>query len=540
MDNMDYLLDDDEMLAFIARGYHIVQCSHGQGNAPVHEAVCAEADVYYQGRASFAKHGRIQSMQSDASVAYFNDLMKSIPALRNVRDDMRVRGALESILGPRYRFQAHRHCHYVVPKQKGQLMHQDGHWRSFGGWTRHYRRWHLPRKLICFYYPHDVQAGNAPTQVLAGSQYFQDLSPELKAKLEVVSLEVPAGSFVILHHNLFHGATDENDGLRRIMIKLHCDRTDEPSSADGPSWRHTHVPLSLSSEQNMQPWLLYVWNWLAGSAEGSSTDISLDDSEASCFIEVLQAAGRIPPTDGDAAADPAHPHQLALRAAYMLGCFADPSWVRVLLGMLRVLCTQHDSFKRIIDPRLSERAAYIEAEPFISCALAAFGPRAAKEVCAALDEHTDGGCSCSAGRESLVGEEHYRALLVDVLVDCGGGDEVIGCFVDSLHSKDGWVRHNAIQGLEHSASRVEHTIRAEAIDVVTPLQRALSDPHPFVVFGAISALQHVRGSRSSGDTSGDIVLAGLVAPLEATHPNPLVRWKAREATAEARRTQSSL
>ena len=100
-------------------------------------------------------------------------------------------GALTSLVGENYTLEVHGACHYVAPRKGGQSLHQDGQWRSFAGWNRHYaRRWHLPRKLMCFYYPHEVIS--APSEVVPGSQYFLTMTPELER--EAVPLFVPAGS----------------------------------------------------------------------------------------------------------------------------------------------------------------------------------------------------------------------------------------------------------------------------------------------------------------------------------------------------------
>ena len=162
------LLSDAEVLAFVRRGYHIV--SPGCGPA-VHAAAVEQAEA-----------------EAPSPVL---DGFVQCPALLEVCRDERVVGALTSLAGEGYTLEVHGARHYVEAGQGGQSQHQDGQWRRFGGWNRHHaRRWHLPRKLMCFYYPHDVVS--APSEVVPGSQYFLTMTPELEAEPE--ALLVPAGS----------------------------------------------------------------------------------------------------------------------------------------------------------------------------------------------------------------------------------------------------------------------------------------------------------------------------------------------------------
>ena len=79
--------------------------------------------------------------------------------------------------------------------------------RTFGGgWNRHYRRWHLPRKVICFFYPHTVVS--AASEAIPGSQVYSTTPPaELVDGAKAFLL--PAGSFVIMHSNMWHRGTKE-------------------------------------------------------------------------------------------------------------------------------------------------------------------------------------------------------------------------------------------------------------------------------------------------------------------------------------------
>ena len=67
--------------------------------------------------------------------------------------------------------------------------------------------------------------------------------PQLREQLGTVKLVVPAGSFVLLHYNMWHGATPERAGRRRIMIKIHFDRIAEPGDGCLSSNDHSQYTL---------------------------------------------------------------------------------------------------------------------------------------------------------------------------------------------------------------------------------------------------------------------------------------------------------
>ena len=88
---MDFRLNDDEMLAFIARGYHLF---HPAIDAEIHRAVCAQT------RAAF-----VQGKNPG------NAIYEQVPALAQVLSHPQVGGALMSILGADYHLLCHRHAH---------------------------------------------------------------------------------------------------------------------------------------------------------------------------------------------------------------------------------------------------------------------------------------------------------------------------------------------------------------------------------------------------------------------------------------------
>ena len=212
-----HLLSDEEVASFIDTGYHVVTPTVAPD---VHAAITEQADRMQQG--------------GGVGTAAHQDLfsLHMIPAFDEVVRDPAVCGALQSLLGSGYKLQTHRTNHYKQPHQGDQAFHVDGQFRNLDqGWFRNYRRWHRIRKLICFYYPHEVTT--APSAIVPRGQYLTRLTEEQEAEGE--SLFVPAGSFVLLHYSMWHRGTAETLGERRVMLKLLFDRTEEPAA---PSWNH--------------------------------------------------------------------------------------------------------------------------------------------------------------------------------------------------------------------------------------------------------------------------------------------------------------
>ena len=140
---MDFRLNDDEMLAFIARGYHLF---HPAIDADIHQAVCAQT------RAAF-----VQGKNPG------NAIYEQVPALAQVLSHPQVVGALTSILGADYHLLCHRHAHLTQPGQAAGGFHQDGTPRALRGWTRPWRYGHRPRKVLLVYFPHAVPKALGPT-----------------------------------------------------------------------------------------------------------------------------------------------------------------------------------------------------------------------------------------------------------------------------------------------------------------------------------------------------------------------------------------
>jgi hypothetical protein len=146
--------------------------------------------------------------------------------------------------------------------------------------------WHRVRKLLCFYYPHDVTT--APSAIVPGAQYLSTLTDEQREN-DGTFLNVPAGSFVLLHYSMWHRGSMETKGERRVMLKLLFDRTEQPSSI-GPSWDHRQTPRWSEDTLRERPWVPALFNWLAGAAPPR---VRMAAGDAEPLIRMLTHSGLV-------------------------------------------------------------------------------------------------------------------------------------------------------------------------------------------------------------------------------------------------------
>ena len=101
--NEKYLLSDDEVLAFVIRGYHLVKPDLPE---EFHDSITRQ----------------LEQLEKNPG----NDILERVPDLQRVYDDPTVDGVLKSLLGHNYLMDGHRHWHTVQPGQPSQGWHQDG------------------------------------------------------------------------------------------------------------------------------------------------------------------------------------------------------------------------------------------------------------------------------------------------------------------------------------------------------------------------------------------------------------------------------
>ena len=299
MTSHDHTLDDGARARFVADGCLTVRTTLP---ADFH------SDLY----------GRIEEVfENEGNPG--NNLLPRLPEIRRVFNDPAVAGALESLLGPGYVMNPHRHCHLNPPGSPGQSWHKDCY--VFDHNLRHPRfRW-----VLGFYYPQDVTADMGPTGVLPGQQWYRTISdPDPhKATEREEPLLGEAGTVAIVHFDSWHRAIANRSGRKRYMLKFQFARTVEPAAAgaaDGhPSWEESGAVCSD------------VWRWLSGAgngpAAGSEEPIGgwVDQLASSSPAERARAADRIALSGSAADAVPALARALEdedepvrLNAAYAL------------------------------------------------------------------------------------------------------------------------------------------------------------------------------------------------------------------------------
>ena len=222
------LLSDRQMQDFIRHGYVTVHTSLPD---EFHASICRQTDALL-----------------GAEPNPGNNLLPRIPELSKVLADPAVHGALTSILGPGYLLDDHRYCHANQPGSKAQSIHQDG--GSQGD--------HRTRKVLLLYYPQDTPERLGPTAVLPGSQYYR----ERPDGVDVLSLTGAAGTVIVTHYELWHGATANRAQRPRYMMKFLLHRMQEPQ---GPDW--DAADPSWDSECSL--WRA-MWRWHRGEGAGDA------------------------------------------------------------------------------------------------------------------------------------------------------------------------------------------------------------------------------------------------------------------------------
>ena len=413
----DYRLNDREITAFIARGYHVLQPDI---DAEIHR------DVREQTRAAFV------SGENPGNAVY-----EQAPALKQVLAVPQVVGALSSILGPDYYMECHRHAHLTQAGQEAGGFHQDGTLRALKGWSRPWRYWHRPRKVLLIYFPQAVPKEMGPTAVVPGSHYYRQ-RPEDMAALEC-RVEGGEGIMAIVNFACWHRAGANRSGDDRIMLKFLFDRRGEPQA---PCWNAAadYAPdFAALAEQWSglddgrllclpKAWQT-MWNWLGGrGAERVVETRSID-----ALMVALRSAREAE----------------ALEAAYGVGGQVDAIAAEALIARMRA----GDETER----------------EMVALALSAAGRVAVPALRQALTD----------------ADPWLRAMAADIAADLGRESLALAADIGrALDDEDAMVRHNAAQALEiwgiDAAAEEEGVVRA------------LADAETFVRFNALGALMNMR------------------------------------------------
>ena len=214
------LLTDEQMQAFITKGYVVLKTDF---EPDFHANLMDELNHVYEEEGNPG-----------------NNLLPRVPKLRNVFNHPAVDGALKSVIGPNYLMHTHRHGHFNAAPEPGG-WHKDSYW----GYNR--MRNHHPWWAMIMYFPQNTPPELGPTSVMPGTQnYASRIFIEDEMKEEVLA-SGEAGTFILIHYDIWHRATANTLGQPRYMLKFEFMRTEAPVA---PSWNNENEEWKTPSSAN--------------------------------------------------------------------------------------------------------------------------------------------------------------------------------------------------------------------------------------------------------------------------------------------------
>lgn len=453
------LLTDEQMRTFIAEGFLILKTDF--------------SDEFHQQLMEQLNH--VYEQEGNPG----NNLLPRIRELQKVFDHPVVTGALTSVLGPNYMMHAHRHGHYnASPKAGG--WHKDSYW----GYKR--MRNHHPWWAMVMYFPQDTPVELGPTGIMPGTQNYETRTFEAEDPEGEALASGKAGTFALIHYDIWHRSTPNVLGKERFMLKFEFMRTEAPTA---PTWdcRETEwrAPASFSTNiaRHDAMWR-ETWNWLFGQLG------SLAGTTAAGPEQVREAAAQLE--------DAFEPN--ALNAAYALAGMGQAG-VEALLQTLR-----HDSVK------VSRLAAYglsvagADAVAGLQEALSDGRPETVVHAVFALGELRHLASATVPALNGLLdhpSELVRRAVVETLSMIAAPQDAVVSGLIRCLQDEDVQVRFMA--GL--SLSRMD-----AAADAAVPyLETALDDDNRYVRAHAAEALHYI-GTPAAKDVLIDFLLRSRWCP----------------------------
>ncbi|HYF51951.1 MAG TPA: HEAT repeat domain-containing protein [Planctomycetota bacterium] len=421
-----------------------------------------------------------------------NNILPHMPEIQEIFDCPTIKGALTSILGPRYMMHPHRHMH-TNAKGEGGGWHKDSYW----GYTRKVRN-HRPWWVMIMFYPQDTPHEMGPTGVARGSHCHEERLGDPRSNDEPGAVHVAgdAGTCFLIHYDIWHRATPNITTNTRHMLKFEFMRLDPPFESGQellPSWSAPEVDLPPAPHQGM--WR-QQWNWLRGdrapaAREGDSGNVArliaalknTDAQERSRAADQLEALGsgasEAVPALIETLADKYEP--AALNAAYALASIGKDA-----------IAPSIDAL-RSSDKRVSLRAAYALAAmdsavvPALLPVLANDPePRLRAYAAYALGEipSTDPKLIAALGRALRDVDPFVRHCAIEALGHKGAAAKAaLDGILETLSDGDPEVRFNAVLTLCRMGKVAEPAIGA--------LAKCLKDPDRYVRGYAVEALRHL-------------------------------------------------
>ncbi len=446
-------LSDAALAGFLSHGFAILQSSLPKS---YHDLIFERFDAV-----------------ADGGIGHFgNNLLPLIPELNEFFEDPVVKGALASVLGDAYSMHPHRALHKNPPGSDEQQFHKDSYW----GYTRRVRN-HRPWWVMVMYFPQDTDAERGPTAVMAGSQH---LNQRPEGLCEEVPVAGPAGTFVLIHYDIWHRKMKNSTDLNRYMFKFEFTRLAPPVAAGSERiWPGT----ACASTPDMSGAWQANWDWLCGKpmrANGSAVDVSAD---AEALAAGEEAAG--------------------IEAAYRLG--ASQAGRAALLDALDSNATPHENVRRYSadgqgwrEDAVVRNAAHglvrlgDAGVPGLVDVLGNGTARGRKHAAFALGEIGD---SAAEGPLALALEDedvHVRIAAAEAIGLLAPTESARDALVQALADEASEVRFDAALSLVRGAARDPRLLET----TVAPLEAALFDTNRYVSGYAAEALERI-GSREA-------------------------------------------
>ncbi len=473
--NEPLLLTDEQMRTFIMQGFLILKTDFPKD---FHDKLTEQM---------------IQIYSEEGNPG--NNLLPRIRELQKVFEHPVITGALTSVLGPDYMLHAHRHGHYNAVSTPGG-WHKDSYW----GYQR--MRNHHPWWAMIMYFPQDTPVELGPTGIMPGTQNYETriFSEDNNREESLASGE--AGTFALIHYDIWHRSTPNVLGKPRYMLKFEFMRTAAPQA---PSWdhregegfmpaetetsnRHEVLPLENDAMHRHEIMWEETWNWLCGQV-GSMAGKLPEDPEKIKALELQLEVAHEPN---------------AINAAYELACRGKQG-IEALLQALHhkdvpisrlaaygLSAAGPDAVAGLIEATEAARAETVSHAAFALGELRPYAAGAIPRV-AALMEHPS---------------EKVRRTAAEALgmIDASSLDAVNG-LIQGLQDEDVQVRFTAGLSLTRMGSRAEAA--------VPYLAEALDDENRYVRAHAAEALRYIGTEKAK-----DILIKELFNSRWCTSTTP--------------------
>ena len=430
------LLTDDQMRHFIAHGCLLLQTDFSED---FHAALNARIAAV---------------MQEEGNPG--NNILPRVPEVQEIFRHPVVTGAVSSLLGDDYIMQPHRHCHYTEPGRKVQSWHKDSYW-GYARIRNHHQWW-----AMIFYYPQAVTTDMGPSGLMPGTQYYDKRPGDDTEK--PLFLEGRAGTFALIHYDLWHRGGANHSQQNRAMLKFQFTRVSRPVA---PAWQNKHTewqPLNGNGPAHTHNALwAEQWNWMAGRPRTLGTEER--EAEASLAELVAKVQGDYEP-DG-------------IGAAYDLTAAGS-----------RGLAHLHETLTGA-NPHATRRAAYglsagsAEVLPMLADACRHESDIVRRFAVFALGEQGPLAAEHSTAAANLLDDDSawVRRTAVETLGMLEDAESAVPALERTLTDEDDQVKFNAALALARYGS--------QAAAAVPALHACLQDENRYVRGFAIEALRQI-------------------------------------------------